>query len=35
MSKMPPPTHKSAYDFPMFTKASARLGSRKEGSDAD
>lgn len=25
MSKAPPPSHKSAYDFEMFTKASARV----------
>ena len=35
MNKMPPPTHKSAYDFAMFTKASARVGSREEVSHAD
>ena len=35
MNRMPPPTHKSAYDFAMFTKASARAGSRKEVGDAE
>jgi hypothetical protein len=35
MSKVPPPTHKSAYDFAMFTKASARAGSQGERGDAE